>query len=166
MVSGAVIGTPPISCDSMSGSRIKATTSSASASTKRLLPRRRSARLAAPTRTAGTSAAKGGTGAPCPLTSGRARPPSLAARGFVAIYPVTGWWKELPARDQSEIGARYALLISIETPVDEVDIWTPVAIEARSASHRGGDIDPRTFGPSSPMTLIDVQYDVDACSSP
>ena len=54
----------------------------------------------------------------------------LAARGFVAIYPVTGWWKELPARDQSEIGARYALLISIETPVDEVDIWTPVAIEA------------------------------------
>jgi hypothetical protein len=54
----------------------------------------------------------------------------LAARGFVAIYPVTGWWKELKARDQSDLGARYSLLISIETPVDDVDIWTPVAIEA------------------------------------
>jgi hypothetical protein len=54
----------------------------------------------------------------------------LAARGLIAIYPVTGWWKELQARDQSHLGARYALLISIETPVEEVDIWTPVAIEA------------------------------------
>lgn len=54
----------------------------------------------------------------------------LAARGLVAIYPVTGWWKELQARDQSEHGARYALMISIETPVKDVDIWTPVAAEA------------------------------------
>jgi hypothetical protein len=64
----------------------------------------------------------------CDIWTGTAA--DLAARGFVAIYPVTGWWKELQARDQSAIGARYALLISIETPVDEVDIWTPVAIEA------------------------------------
>lgn len=64
----------------------------------------------------------------CDIWKGTAA--DLAARGFVAIYPVTGWWKELQARDQSELGARYALLISIETPVDEVDIWTPVAIEA------------------------------------
>jgi hypothetical protein len=54
----------------------------------------------------------------------------LAARELIAIYPVTGWWKELQARDQSHLGARYTLLISIETPVEEVDIWTPVAIEA------------------------------------
>ena len=53
----------------------------------------------------------------------------LAARGLIAIYPVTGWWKELQARDQSDLGARYALLISIETPIEEVDIWTPVAVE-------------------------------------
>ncbi len=53
----------------------------------------------------------------------------LAARGLVAVYPVTGWWKELQARDQSEFGARYALLISIETPIEDVDIWTPVAAE-------------------------------------
>lgn len=53
----------------------------------------------------------------------------LAARGRVAVFPVTGWWKELPARDRSDFGARYSLLISIETPTDDVDIWTPVAQE-------------------------------------
>jgi hypothetical protein len=53
----------------------------------------------------------------------------LAARGMAAVYPVTGWWKELPARDQSEFGARYSLLISIESPLEDVDIYTPVAIE-------------------------------------
>ncbi len=53
----------------------------------------------------------------------------LAARGRVAIYPVTGWWKEHSARDQSERGARYGLVISIETPVESVDLWTPVAMQ-------------------------------------
>jgi len=51
----------------------------------------------------------------------------LAARGKVVVFPVSGWWKELQARDKSELGARYALLLSIESPADDVDIWTPVA---------------------------------------
>lgn len=51
----------------------------------------------------------------------------LAARGRVAIFPVTGWWKELKARDKSSLGAPYALLLSIESPVEDVDLWTPVA---------------------------------------
>jgi hypothetical protein len=51
----------------------------------------------------------------------------LAACGVVAVYPVTGWWKELPKRDRSEHGARYALIVSLETIVDiDVDIWTPI----------------------------------------
>lgn len=54
----------------------------------------------------------------------------LAARGLVAVYPVTGWWKEIPSRDQSALGARYSLLVSIETPIEDIDIWTPVAVEA------------------------------------
>lgn len=53
----------------------------------------------------------------------------LAARGRVAIYPVTGWWKEHAARDGSALGARYALIISIETPIEDVDLWTPVALQ-------------------------------------
>lgn len=51
----------------------------------------------------------------------------LADRGAVAIYPVTGWWKEQKTRDHSDRGARYSLVISIDTPGQDVDIWTPVA---------------------------------------
>jgi hypothetical protein len=53
----------------------------------------------------------------------------LAQRGVVGVYPVTGWWKQRKDRDHSERGARYALVISIETPEQEVDLWTPVAQE-------------------------------------
>ncbi len=53
----------------------------------------------------------------------------LAARGRVAVFPVTGWWKELRSRDRSDLGARYALLLSIETDEETVDLWTPVAQE-------------------------------------
>jgi Subtilase family len=51
----------------------------------------------------------------------------LADRGMVAVYPVSGWWKERTQRDHSERGARYALILSIQSSVEEVDIWTPVA---------------------------------------
>lgn len=51
----------------------------------------------------------------------------LAQRGSLAVFPVTGWWKENPTRDHSANGARYSLVVSIETPQQDVDIWTPVA---------------------------------------
>jgi hypothetical protein len=51
----------------------------------------------------------------------------LARRGSLGVYPVSGWWKDQPNRDRSSIGARYALLVSIETPGVDVDIYTPVA---------------------------------------
>jgi hypothetical protein len=54
----------------------------------------------------------------------------LAARGCIAVYPVTGWWKEQPKRDRSELGVRYSLVVSIETPEVDADIWTPIAIQA------------------------------------
>jgi len=53
----------------------------------------------------------------------------LAERGVIAVFPVSGWWKEQPKRDRSELGARYALVVSIETPTIATDIWTPVAQE-------------------------------------
>ncbi|MDP1822841.1 MAG: S8 family peptidase [Archangium sp.] len=53
----------------------------------------------------------------------------VAERGVVGVYPVSGWWKDQPKRDRSEMGARYALVVSIETPGIETDIWTPVAEE-------------------------------------
>lgn len=51
----------------------------------------------------------------------------LAERGVIAVFPVSGWWKDQPTRDRSDTGARYALVVSIETPGVETDIWTPVA---------------------------------------
>jgi hypothetical protein len=51
----------------------------------------------------------------------------LAERGVVGIYPVSGWWKDQPKRDRSEHGARYAVVLALETPAEGVDIWTPVA---------------------------------------
>lgn len=51
----------------------------------------------------------------------------LARRGVVGIFPVSGWWKDQPARDRSAHGARYALVVSIEAEDLDVDIWTPVA---------------------------------------
>lgn len=51
----------------------------------------------------------------------------LAERGVIAVYPVSGWWKDQPKRDRSDLGARYALVVSIETPGVDTDIWTPVA---------------------------------------
>ncbi len=53
----------------------------------------------------------------------------LAERGYVGVYPVSGWWKDQPGRDRSAQGARYSLVISIATEAVGVDIWTPVAVE-------------------------------------
>ena len=52
---------------------------------------------------------------------------TLAERGLIGVYPVKGWWQEQPKRDRSEFGARYALIVSIQTDAEDVDIWTPVA---------------------------------------
>ena len=61
----------------------------------------------------------------CDVWQGTAE--DLAARNVIGIYPVSGWWKEQPKRDRSDAGARYALIVSIETNEENVDIWTPVA---------------------------------------
>jgi hypothetical protein len=43
------------------------------------------------------------------------------------VVPKGGWWKDQPDRDRSNDGVPYALIISIETPEVDMDIWTPVA---------------------------------------
>jgi hypothetical protein len=48
----------------------------------------------------------------------------LARRSAVGIFPISGWWKETPKEDRSELGLPYALLVSIETPSE--DIWTEI----------------------------------------
>lgn len=52
----------------------------------------------------------------------------LAARSELAVWPVSGWWKD----KEVDRPVRYALLISIETEQQDVDLWTEVmqAVEA------------------------------------
>ncbi len=51
----------------------------------------------------------------------------LASKGAIAVYPVAGWWKNRRTYDQSDHGVNYSLIVSIESPSVEVDLWTPVA---------------------------------------
>jgi hypothetical protein len=51
---------------------------------------------------------------------------ALAEKGVIAVYPTGGWWKELSANEKPPREARYSLLISIDSPSVDVDIYTPV----------------------------------------
>ena len=51
----------------------------------------------------------------------------LANKEAIAIYPVAGWWKNRPLMDQSDQGVNYSLVVSIEAPEVDVDLWTPVS---------------------------------------
>jgi hypothetical protein len=50
----------------------------------------------------------------------------LAASGYLAIHPVTGWWRERPHLGKVESKARYSLLISLETSDEEIDLYHAV----------------------------------------
>ncbi|WP_075836364.1 MULTISPECIES: S8 family peptidase [unclassified Rhodococcus (in: high G+C Gram-positive bacteria)] len=54
---------------------------------------------------------------------------NLASKEAIAVYPVAGWWKDRRAYDQSDLGVHYSLIVSIESPNVEVDLWTPVALQ-------------------------------------
>lgn len=49
----------------------------------------------------------------------------LARCNLIAVYPVTGWWKERHHLDRYDRKARYSLIVTIETP--ETDIYTPIS---------------------------------------
>jgi hypothetical protein len=51
----------------------------------------------------------------------------LAERENIAIFPVTGWWKEYVGLRRWNCTARYSLIVSIRVPEVDVDIYTPVA---------------------------------------
>jgi hypothetical protein len=53
----------------------------------------------------------------------------LADSNLVAIYPVNGWWKERHHLGKWNKSTRYSLIVSIETPDEEIDIYTPVAAQ-------------------------------------
>ena len=52
----------------------------------------------------------------------------LANCGFVAVYPVSGWWREATGNHWSK-EARYALIVSIRTEKTPISLFAPVEIE-------------------------------------
>lgn len=50
----------------------------------------------------------------------------LARRGHIAVFPVSGWWKEREHIRKFHKNARFALVVSIVTPPTAIDIYTPV----------------------------------------
>ena len=54
--------------------------------------------------------------------------PELAATGGVlAVHAVGGWWKNNNRKDRIGLPIRYALLVSLRTRAEDVDLYTPIA---------------------------------------
>ena len=58
---------------------------------------------------------------------------ALAERGLIAVYPVVGWWRERAHLGRWQNQARYALIVSIRTSAEDIDIYTPVANQIATA---------------------------------
>ena len=53
----------------------------------------------------------------------------LADSNLIAIFPINGWWKERSHLGKWNRTTRYALVVSIETPIQEIDIYSSVAAQ-------------------------------------
>ncbi|MBU0626049.1 S8 family peptidase [Patescibacteria group bacterium] len=56
----------------------------------------------------------------------------LAASNLIAVYPGVGWWRERKNLNKWNKRSRYSLIVSISTPSQEIDIYTPVAVQVSS----------------------------------
>lgn len=45
----------------------------------------------------------------------------------IAVYPVGGWWKNNNRKDRRDLAVRYALIVSLKTSEQGVDLYTPIA---------------------------------------
>ena len=50
----------------------------------------------------------------------------LADSSLIAVHPVTGWWRERPRLGKYNSPARYSLVVTIEAPEIEVNLYTPI----------------------------------------
>lgn len=52
---------------------------------------------------------------------------ALAERGYIAVYPALGWWRERKHLNGWQKRARYTLVVSLSTPDVDVDVYNTVA---------------------------------------
>lgn len=57
---------------------------------------------------------------------------NLAQSGVIAVYPVVGWWKERTALKKYNSKIPYSLVVTIETPEENVDLYTPIMTKIAS----------------------------------
>lgn len=53
----------------------------------------------------------------------------LATRNKIAVYPVGGWWKMRKYLTRYDYSIRYSLIVTINSPDNGIDIYTPVQIQ-------------------------------------
>ena len=58
----------------------------------------------------------------------------LSESNMIAIYPKTGWWKTRQYLKRHNSQVRYALVVSIETPQVELDLYTAIQTEIKNKS--------------------------------
>lgn len=51
---------------------------------------------------------------------------NLAAMHTIAVYPVGGWWKYRTGRDRWQNAVRYSLIVSIDVPDENIDIYSVI----------------------------------------
>jgi len=50
----------------------------------------------------------------------------LCDANYIAVYPVIGWWRERAHLGKFNEKVKYSLIVSIETPEIESDLYTPI----------------------------------------
>lgn len=58
----------------------------------------------------------------------------LANRGQLAVFPAMGWWRNRPSHQRFNRSARYSLLVSIEAPTVEQDLYVQVSQQIEAAA--------------------------------
>lgn len=53
----------------------------------------------------------------------------IASCNLIGVYPVIGWWRERAWLERWDRKARYSLIVSLHTPEEDIDIYTPVAVQ-------------------------------------
>jgi hypothetical protein len=53
----------------------------------------------------------------------------LASKPCIAVYPVNGWWRLRPFLKRLDSRIRYALVASIRSEEQPVDLYTPIATQ-------------------------------------
>lgn len=56
----------------------------------------------------------------------------LATSNLIGVYPAIGWWRERAWLDRWNHKMRYSLIVSLQTPAQKVDLYTPILTKISS----------------------------------